>query len=82
VRTDVGAPITTSFSHVSPLINGNVMHQPPRPVCPTLAGKPNRHRVGPPLTLWVPNRSSVSCDLGVFVDQSAESVAASEVKVG
>jgi hypothetical protein len=34
------------------------------------------------LSLWVPNRSSVSCNLGIFVDQSAESVAASEAKVG
>jgi hypothetical protein len=33
-------------------------------------------------TLWVPNRSSTSCDLGIFVDQSAESVAASEAKGG
>ncbi|HEX8933173.1 MAG TPA: hypothetical protein VF788_03060, partial [Pseudonocardiaceae bacterium] len=30
----------------------------------------------------VPNRSSMSCNLGVFVDQSAEPVAASEVEVG
>ncbi len=34
------------------------------------------------IDLWVPNRSSMSCDLGIFVDQSAESVAASEAKVG
>jgi hypothetical protein len=32
--------------------------------------------------LWVPNWSSTSGDLGVFVDQSAEPVAASDVKVG
>jgi hypothetical protein len=32
--------------------------------------------------LWVPNWSSTSCDLGIFVDQPAESVAASEAKVG
>jgi hypothetical protein len=32
--------------------------------------------------LWVPNRSSMSCNLGVFVDQSAEPVAASETKMG
>jgi hypothetical protein len=31
--------------------------------------------------LWVPNRSSRSCDLGIFVDQPAESVSASEVQV-
>jgi hypothetical protein len=29
--------------------------------------------------LWVPNRSSVSCELSVFVYQPAESVAALEV---
>ena len=34
------------------------------------------------ITLWVPNRSSTSGDLGVFVDQPAEPVAASEVRVG
>jgi Transposase DDE domain len=33
-------------------------------------------------TLWVPNRSSMSCNLGVFVDQSADPVAASEAKMG
>jgi hypothetical protein len=31
--------------------------------------------------LGVPNRSSVSCDLGIFVDQSADPVAASEAKI-
>ncbi|MDQ3762123.1 MAG: N-terminal phage integrase SAM-like domain-containing protein [Actinomycetota bacterium] len=35
-----------------------------------------------PISLWVPNRSSTSCDLGVFVDQSAEPIASSEVKQG
>ena len=30
----------------------------------------------------VPNRSFMSCDLGIFVDQPAEPVAASETKVG
>ena len=34
------------------------------------------------LTLWVPNRSSASCEVGIFVDQSAEPVVASEAKVG
>jgi hypothetical protein len=34
------------------------------------------------LRLWVPNWSSVSCDLGIFVDQPAESVATLEAKVG
>ena len=33
-------------------------------------------------TLWVPNRSSTSGDLGIFVDQPAEPVAASEAKAG
>jgi hypothetical protein len=32
--------------------------------------------------LWVPNRSSTSCDLGVFMDQSAEPVAALEAQGG
>ena len=35
-----------------------------------------------PGALWVPNRSSMSWDLGVFVDQSAESIAMSEAKLG
>ena len=30
--------------------------------------------------LWVPNWSSTSCDLGIFVDQSAEPIAASDAK--
>ncbi len=30
----------------------------------------------------VPNRSSTSCDLGIFVDQPAEPIATSEVRVG
>jgi hypothetical protein len=33
-------------------------------------------------TLWVPNWPFTSCDLGVFVDQSAEPVVTSDVKVG
>ena len=33
-------------------------------------------------TLWVPNWSSMSCDLGVFVDQPAEPIATSETKLG
>jgi hypothetical protein len=41
----------------------------PSPICPQ------------PI-LWVPSRSSMSCDLGVFVDQSTEPVATSEAKVG
>jgi len=32
--------------------------------------------------LWVPNWSSTSCELGIFVDQSAGSIAASDVKLG
>jgi hypothetical protein len=32
--------------------------------------------------LWVPNWSSALGDLGVFVDQSAEPVVTSDVKVG
>ena len=34
------------------------------------------------MTLWVPNRSSMSSNLGVFVDQSADPVPASEAKTG
>jgi hypothetical protein len=34
------------------------------------------------LQLWVPNRSSRSCGLGIFMDQSTESVATPEVQVG
>jgi hypothetical protein len=30
--------------------------------------------------LWVPNRSSMSCDVGIFVDQPAEQVAAAQVQ--
>jgi hypothetical protein len=33
-------------------------------------------------SLWVPNRSSMSCDLGIFVDQSTEPVTTSEAKLG
>jgi hypothetical protein len=33
-------------------------------------------------SLWVPNWSSTSCDLGVFVDQSTEPIAASDAKRG
>jgi hypothetical protein len=32
--------------------------------------------------VWVPNWSSMSCDLGVFVDQSSEPVAASDAERG
>ena len=31
--------------------------------------------------LWVPDRSSTSCDLGILVDQPTESVATSELPV-
>jgi hypothetical protein len=34
------------------------------------------------LTLWVPNWSSTSCDLGVFVDQSTEPIATSDARLG
>jgi hypothetical protein len=30
--------------------------------------------------LWVPNRSSMSCDVGIFVDQPTEQVAVSQVQ--
>jgi hypothetical protein len=32
--------------------------------------------------VWVPNWSSRSCDLGVFVDQSTEPIAASDAERG
>jgi hypothetical protein len=32
--------------------------------------------------LWVPNWSSTSCDLGVFVYQPAEQIATSKVQLG
>jgi hypothetical protein len=32
--------------------------------------------------VWVPNWSFPSCDLGIFVDQSAEPIAASDAKLG
>jgi hypothetical protein len=35
-----------------------------------------RHEVSV-LRLWVPNWSSASCDLGIFVDQSTEPIATS-----
>jgi hypothetical protein len=35
-----------------------------------------------PPVLWVPNWLSMSCDLGVFVDQPAESIAAPGVRLG
>jgi len=35
-----------------------------------------------PASVWVPNRSSTSCGLGIFMDQPTESVAASKVQVG
>jgi len=34
------------------------------------------------LDMWVPSRSSTSCDLGIFVYQPAEPVMTSEVQVG
>jgi hypothetical protein len=34
------------------------------------------------LSLWVPNWSSASCDLGVFMYQPAEQIATSQVKLG
>ena len=56
-------------------------HDDRRPVPALLA--PHRTEVGEPAsTLWVPNRSPTSCDLGVFVYQPTESVATSEVQVG
>jgi hypothetical protein len=33
-------------------------------------------------SLWVPNRSSASCGLGIFMYQPTESVATLEVRVG
>jgi hypothetical protein len=33
-------------------------------------------------TLWVPNWSSTLCDLGIFVDQAAESIATSDANLG
>jgi hypothetical protein len=51
-------------------------------------GDPVRRRLRNPLgdflitTLWVPNWSSTSCDLGVFVYQPAEQIATSEMKRG
>jgi hypothetical protein len=35
-----------------------------------------------PTTVWVPNWSSASCDLGVFMYQPAEQIATSQVKLG
>jgi len=32
--------------------------------------------------LWVPNRSSASCDLGILVDQPTEGVTALDTEVG
>ncbi|MCA1835363.1 MAG: hypothetical protein LC721_03085 [Actinobacteria bacterium] len=32
--------------------------------------------------LWVPNWSSTSCDLGIFVDQSTEPIVTSDVRLG
>jgi hypothetical protein len=34
------------------------------------------------LSLWVPNWSSTSCDLGIFVYQPAEQIATSKAKLG
>lgn len=39
-----------------------------------------RGRRGRKCGVWVPNRSSMSCDVGIFVDQPAEQVAASQVR--
>ena len=33
-------------------------------------------------TLWLPNWSSTLCELGIFVDQSPESIATSDAKLG
>ncbi|HEY3896152.1 MAG TPA: hypothetical protein VGL88_12365, partial [Pseudonocardiaceae bacterium] len=38
--------------------------------------------VGIARSLWVPNWSSTSCDLGVFVYQPTEQITTSEVKLG
>jgi len=36
---------------------------------------------GASMMVWVPNWSSTSCDLGVFVDQSTEQIATSDLKL-
>src|SRR5438105_6981555 len=36
----------------------------------------------PAAHLWVPNWSPTSCDLGIFVDQPAKPIVASEAKAG
>jgi putative transposase len=41
-----------------------------------------RHLRGVLATLWVPNWSSTSCDLGVFVYQSTEPIASSDARLG
>jgi hypothetical protein len=43
----------------------------------------NAHRaVQPAYDVWVPNWSSTSCDLGIFVYQPAEQIATSKAKLG
>jgi hypothetical protein len=39
-------------------------------------------RDGIPAPLWVPNRSPMSCDLGIFVYQPTEPITTSEAKLG
>jgi hypothetical protein len=48
---------------------------PPDLAGPLQAGSPGV------ASLWVPNRSSSSCDLGIFVDQPTEPIATSEAKL-
>jgi hypothetical protein len=45
---------------------------------PPASASPER----PPHGVWVPNWSSTLCDLGVFVYQPAEQIAASEMRLG
>jgi transposase-like protein len=46
-------------------------------ICTTNAIESINARIRRAVNVWVPNRSSMSCDVGIFVDQSAEQVAAS-----
>jgi hypothetical protein len=67
--------------------SGSPFHRSPE--CPTpclglsdLAGSALARDHDRAHTLWVPNWSSMSCDLGIFVDQPTEPVTTSEAKLG
>jgi hypothetical protein len=62
--------------------NGQSPGNPNSWVLVTAAQAGDRDAFGQLYALWVPNWSSTSCDLGVFVYQPVEHVATSDVRLG